>query len=217
MRGIYVVFEGLDGCGKTTQSKSLVERITRLDRKALWTREPGSPLIELNVRDMVLSHKDISPKALELLFQADRAEHTSKIQELLRNGVDVVSDRSYISGLAYALASGQSERQLQSLLDYSLHVKPNLIFLLEVTPEIVEERKRSRGEFQTREETKGLDFTRKVSQNFVSLIQESAKTTRCVRIDGTMSPLEIEAIVDREIRHERDLSSSFRSSSRIEH
>ena len=213
MRGLYVVFEGLDGCGKTTQSKSLVDRITKQGRKAVWTREPGSPLIQLNVRDLVLSHKEISRKALELLFQADRAEHTSKIQDHLIDDIDVVSDRSYISGLAYALASGQDERKLSALLDYSVQVKPDLIFLLDISPELVEERKKSRGEPQTREEIKGLDFTHKVAQNFVHLIEKSA--IQYVRIDGTLPQSKIAAIVDQEISNQREISSFYRSSSKI--
>lgn len=209
MRGMYIVFEGLDGCGKTTQSKSLVERIRLDGRKSVWTREPGSPLIELNVRDMVLSHKNISPQALELLFQADRAEHTSKIYEILRDDIDVVSDRSYISGLAYALASGQDERKLLSLLDYSVVVKPNLVFLLDVDPDVVEERKKNRGLPETREEAKGVDFSRKVARNFAALVEKSALPF--VRIDGSLPQSQIESIVDRAISSQRDLGSFSRT------
>jgi dTMP kinase len=208
MSGIYVVFEGLDGCGKTTQSKSLVDRLNKNGRQAVWTREPGSSLVGFNVRDLVLSHQEISPRALELLFQADRAEHTSKVEKLIHRDVDVVSDRSYISGLAYALACGHDERKLRSLLDYSLQIKPNIVFLLEISPEEVERRKQSRGGSQTREETKGVEFTRAVQGNFISLIEEASQTTfwdwehdhtRFIRIDGTLPKEEIELIVDREI------------------
>jgi dTMP kinase len=203
---LYIVFEGLDGCGKTTHSKSLVERLKNSGRKAVWTREPGSPLITLNVRDLVLSHQELDPRALELLFQADRAEHTSKIKQLTQDGYDIVSDRSYISGLAYALANNNDERRLKALLDYSIRIQPDIVFFLDITPEEVEIRKQNRGEKQTREETKGIPFTRKVAENFHAILEESSQTdfwetphTRFVKIDATLPKEEIEAIVNAEI------------------
>lgn len=204
---MYIVFEGLDGCGKTTHSKSLVERLNRSGQKALWTREPGSPLISLNVRDLVLSHEKISPPALELLFQADRAEHTAKIAELLKEDYVVVSDRSYLSGLAYAHACGSEEEHLWSLLRFSIQAKPHLVFFLDISPEEVEARKKARGETQTREETKGIDFTRKVARNFHSLYEESLQndfwespSVKFVRIDATRPKEEIEEIVNNEVK-----------------
>lgn len=205
---LYIVFEGLDGCGKTTHSKSLVERMKGWGKNAVWTREPGSPLISLNVRDLVLSHQELSPRALELLFQADRAEHTAKVKELTNKGISVVSDRSYISGLAYALANGNDERRLKAILDYSIRTQPDLVFFMDISPEEVEVRKVNRGEKQTREETKGIEFTRKVSEQFNAMFEELSQgdfwetpQTKMIKIDATLSKEEIEAIVDNEIEN----------------
>lgn len=104
LAGKYIVFEGIDYCGKTTQSRDLVDWMNDNGDYAEWTREPGSPLMDLNVRDFVLGKAAVDSVALELILQADRAEHTAVVKKLIEeDGKNVVSDRSCFSGIASCL------------------------------------------------------------------------------------------------------------------
>jgi len=202
----YVVLEGTDGSGKTSQSKSLVERLQTLGHKAVWTREPGSPLITFNVRDFLLGHDDCHPDALELLFEADRAQHTAVVKKYLDDGYWVVSDRSYISGLAYAMSCGHSYVRVLDLMKYAIQTYPDHVFYLDVPADVSQQRRIARGEKATREEAKGTAFQDEVRQNFgkiFSLINQRTSATPYVknmRIDGTLPIEKISEIIDRELK-----------------
>lgn len=101
---MYVLFEGIDTSGKSTQIDILREK----NRDILVTKEPGGSEFGLHVRDILLnSHYKLSKKAEMLLFLADRAEHFSKVVQ--PNGDKlVVSDRGFVSGMAYALSGDES-------------------------------------------------------------------------------------------------------------
>lgn len=190
----YIVLEGLDSCGKTTQSKMLVEHLIANGEKAVWSREPGSPLINdyLNVRDLALSHKKLAPQTLELLMVADRAEHTSVIKELVDQGTSVIADRSYVSGLAYGTACGNDYETLMMLYKYAIQIYPDYVFVLDMPLDIAEKRRALRGETATREEVKGSDFKVQVQKNFRNLTTAGTNTkTKFHIIDATKSVNEI--------------------------
>jgi len=197
---MYIVCEGLDSVGKTTQSKMLVDHFISKGQKAVWSREPGSPLISdyLNVRDLALSHKKLAPQTLELLMVADRAEHTAVAKELVQSGTTVVSDRSFISGLAYGMACGNDFSTLMMLYGYAVQLYPDHIFIMDMPLEIAEKRRELRGEVATREEVKGLQFKLDVQKNFRDLANQEygALRTFCPKtkfhiIDATKSVSDI--------------------------
>jgi dTMP kinase len=227
MENKYIVFEGIDGCGKSSHSENLVKRLINSGHKAIWTREPGSPLINLKVRDFVLSHEKISPASLELLMQADRAEHTAKVKQLLEDGYFVVSDRSFMSGLAYGVACGNKVQDIWNLLKFAIQVFPSHIFFLDIPIEEATKRRFERGDTSsTREESKGDSFTEKVRENFLRIskdlnslnsingqkfainklncpflgeIELSTNFPKVFEIDGTLSKEQITAIIDKEV------------------
>jgi dTMP kinase len=173
MQNKYIVFEGIDGCGKSSHSEALVERLQKLGHKAIWTREPGSPLINLKIREFVLGHEKISSASLELLMQADRAEHTTKVKQLLEEGYFVVSDRSFMSGLAYGVACGNQVKDIWNLLSFAIKVFPSNIFLLDIPIKEASKRRLDRGDkSSTREEAKGDNFTEKVRENFLRISKD---------------------------------------------
>lgn len=196
MESKYIVFSGLDSCGKTTQSKLLVDHFISKGEKAVWTREPGSPLISdyLNVRDIALSHKKLEPETLELLLVADRSEHTGKVKELINNNVNVISDRSYVSGLAYGLACGNNFETLMMLYKYAIKIYPDYVFILDMPIDVAEKRRELRGEKATREEIKGKEFKEKVRENFLNISKNPLTLngkTKFFVIDATKSETEI--------------------------
>lgn len=105
--GKFILFEGIDRCGKTTQSKKLVERLKRDGATAIWIRFPDNDTeIGKLLRQYLENAKDLDPHAVHLLFSANRWECQRKIQKLLQEYDYVVCDRYYYSGIAYTAAKG---------------------------------------------------------------------------------------------------------------
>ena len=98
---MYVLFEGIDTCGKSTQ----IERIAREHPEAVITREPGGTAFGEKAREILLSGTARSKRAELLLFLADRAEHYEEIVRPNRHRL-LISDRGFLSGIGYALANG---------------------------------------------------------------------------------------------------------------
>ena len=111
-RGRFLVLEGLDGAGTTTQASRLCEWLVSRGRKAHLTAEPSRGPVGTEIRH-VLSGRlrgagggEFDPRALALLFAADRLDHwESEIRPRLEEGLDVVSDRYVLSSLAYQAVS----------------------------------------------------------------------------------------------------------------
>ena len=97
---MYVLFEGIDTCGKTTQ----IERIAREHPEAVITREPGGTAFGRRARKILLEGNLRSSRAEVLLFLADRAEHYEEVVQPHRDAL-LISDRGFLSGIGYALAN----------------------------------------------------------------------------------------------------------------
>lgn len=160
----YIAFEGIDGCGKSTQVDALCDYFNVIGLKHIKTREPGNPELGLNVRDLLLSDKPLEDSTIELLFQADRSEQTAWVREKLKDGYTVVSDRSYLSGVAYAMAKGFNLKQLGSLLDFSISVAPTDVVYLDRS--VADSYGSLDKNNLTREEKRGQDFMFSVKNNF---------------------------------------------------
>lgn len=134
---MYIAIEGIDTAGKSTQIAKLAQKY----KDAIVTKEPGGTEIGQEIRSMVLSAKAQSKKAEFLLFLADRAEH---IKEVIEPNLDkmIISDRSAVSGVAYALIAGQIDKKdLISLNNFATNgIYPEKIFLLKLTKEELEYR-----------------------------------------------------------------------------
>ena len=98
---MYILFEGIDTCGKSTQIDLLAENQPEL----VITKEPGGTAFGLKAREILLQDSLASKRAELLLFLADRAEHYEEIIKPNKNKI-VISDRGFISGVGYALANG---------------------------------------------------------------------------------------------------------------
>jgi len=98
---MYILFEGIDTCGKSTQIELLAKNIPDI----IVTKEPGGTDFGKSAREILLNGKLSSKRAELLLFLADRAEHYEEIIKPHSNKV-IVSDRGFISGISYALANG---------------------------------------------------------------------------------------------------------------
>jgi len=135
---MYIAIEGIDTAGKSTQISALCE----LYSDAVITKEPGATEIGKEIRDIVLSARAQSKKAEFLLFLADRAEHIKEVIEPNLNSKMIISDRSVVSGVAYALIQDEiSQTAIVHLNRFATDgIYPDKVFLLRLTKEELEYR-----------------------------------------------------------------------------
>ena len=166
--GIFIVFEGIDGSGKSTQSKMLKKHLEKKSYKTFLTQEPSNSAIGKLIKKSINSgKKNISSEAIALLFAADRAEHIKKIKRELEKGKSVICDRYYYSSLAYQGASGLSLSWLMEINKFA--IKPSIAFYLDIPPEKALERIKKR---KTKSYFEKLSFLSNVRKIYKQLCRE---------------------------------------------
>ncbi len=181
MKGQFIVLEGIDGCGKTTQINELSKwlpnsGLMKKNSKLITTREPGGSLLGKKLRSLILdNHKSNKPSSLAelLLYSADRAEHVSKIiTPALKDENWVISDRFSDSTLAYQgygrSINLETIKNIESIVCQGL--SPDVTFFLEITPE--ESIFRRKSEMPDRLESEGIKFLEKVNKGFKIIAKE---------------------------------------------
>ncbi|MCL4390602.1 dTMP kinase [Candidatus Marsarchaeota archaeon] len=192
---MFIAIDGIDGTGKTTQAAKLVKRLNGEGFKAELTKEPTDGPIGSIIRSMLSSSAERpSLLSLQLLFTADRNEHVIAYKGVMESkDVILVSDRYYLSTVAYGSAAGISAEYLK--LINSIFPKPDLSIILEAKPEIVMGRIDRRGQKEIFEH---VEFLNKVQSAYRSEFPDA------VFIDAT-KPLEavhedVYAVVKRFLR-----------------
>ncbi len=188
MTGRFIVFEGGEGSGKSTQAARLARRLA-----AVLTHEPGGTDVGARIRAIVLdpavgSALDVRSEAL--LMVADRAQHVSEvIRPALARGVDVVSDRFSGSTLAYqGYARGLDVDELAGLSKWaSAGLEPDVVILLDVPVEVAAAR--MTGD-RDRMEAAGDDFHRRVADGYRALAAADPERWRVVDGSGTVEDVE---------------------------
>ncbi len=131
--GMFIVFEGLDGAGSTTQATLLEINLKKIGYKTALTKEPTVGLMGGLIKAALAGEWKINPLALQLLFSADRAQHVeSQIIPALESGKIVISDRYFFSSVAYGAATGVDK---DWLLAVNKNFKiPDITFFIDVSP-----------------------------------------------------------------------------------
>ena len=184
MTGRFIVFEGGEGCGKSTQAARLADTIG-----ALLTREPGGTRVGEQIRELLLDPglAGLDARAEALLMAAARAEHVaSVIRPALESGTDVVSDRYTPSSLAYqGYGRGLDVEVLRDISAWATGgLEPDLVVLLVTdTPRL--------GDVADRLEQEGAEFHARVTEGYAAL---AADNSHWRTVDGNGS---IDEVADR--------------------
>lgn len=183
----FITFEGIDGCGKSTQAKLLIRELENRGQQVVFVREPGGTDISEKVRDILLysGGDEMDGRTEALLMTASRAQLTKEvILPSLKNGKWVVADRYADSTLAYQ-GGGRSIDlewliELNQFATYAL--EPDVTFFVDVSPEVGYERQ---GGAPDRIERAGVGFQLHVRNMYKTICQRFPD--RIIRVDGNHS------------------------------
>ncbi|NWF39732.1 dTMP kinase [Mariprofundus sp. NF] len=187
-----ITFEGVDGCGKSTQLKLAAAWLEARGEKVVCTFEPGDTALGKEIRRLLLAGEFVPVAESELLlFLADRAQHVREvIQPALESGAWVLCDRYSDSTLAYQLAArklGDGATNLKEMLNFAeCGVSPALTLWFDLPVAIAAERMKKRaeaGEKPTRLDDEAISFHERVAAAFAA--QFDADEGRIVRIDAS--------------------------------
>ena len=165
LRGVFILFEGVDRCGKTTQTKLLHQALNNMNKKAELLHFPDrSTAIGKSINTYLTTSEAMDDRAIHLLFSANRWEAASKMEQLLASGVNIVMDRYSYSGVAFSAAKpGLS-------LDWCLSPeiglpKPDAVIFLDIPIE----KAAARADFGA-ERYEKTEFQEKVYRNFYTIM-----------------------------------------------
>ena len=202
-KGNFITFEGIDGCGKSTQVKMLVEAMNRSNQKTISVREPGGTVISEEIRQILLHNhlQDICDRTEALLMTGSRAQLTYElILPKLNAGINVIADRYLDSTLAYQ-GGGRNIKidwliKLNEFATYDL--EPKATFFIDVLPE---EAVRRKSKEKDRIERAGIELQTRVRKAYLELSNRFQE--RFVIIDGHDSIDDIHGSILAELRRRK--------------
>lgn len=186
-KGLFITFEGADGCGKTTQSELVQKYLEEKGMHVVWTREPGAPGLGKKIRELLLHYDgDVAPMCEAFLFLADRAQHIEHtIKPAVEAGKIVVCDRHTDSTIAYqGYGRGEDIEQLKYLNNLATgSIKPDLTFVFDVSTEVAQARV---GNEKDRMESAGVEFHKKVRQGYLEIAKQEPERVKVINADNTI-------------------------------
>jgi dTMP kinase len=187
--GKLITFEGLDGCGKSTQLEKATDWLKVQGYSVLKTRQPGGTVIGQQIRSILLNpeHEELQPESELLLYLADRIQHLQdSILPAKAAGKIVLCDRFHDSTVAYqGYGRGLNLNSIESIVEHCIKpYSPDLTILLNIAPETVDSRLERRQEHveKDRLDLESLSFFKRVAQGFQEL--SAAEPERFVCING---------------------------------
>lgn len=192
-KGRFIVFEGIDGSGKTTQARMLAEYLQGQGRKAVLTAEPTSLPTGRALREALSGKVAKSECQMAVMFVDDRIEHnihpTQGIRALTESGVDVICDRYYYSTLAYQGQSTDYEWVKAMNLACPEILKPDVCIYVDLLPEQSLERiRKGRDSVEIYENVETLT---RVREQFLSVIRDIGDTDNIRIVEGYRTPNEV--------------------------
>jgi len=206
-RGLFITFEGSEGCGKSTQVKRLAARVEQTGHPVLITREPGGTAIGEKIRHLLQFAPEgsaMTPETELLLFEASRSQLVREtIRPALEQGLIVICDRFSDSTTVYqGVARNLAPEIVATLNDFAVGAdRPDLTIILDVDVATARERMLRRvrpvAAALDRMEQEPVDFYERVCEGYSALARREPERMRL--LDGRRTPDEIEAEIWREV------------------
>lgn len=198
-KGLFITFEGADGCGKTTQLMKAAEYFEKAGYEVLITREPGAKGLGEKIREILLNYDgEVSDKCESFLFLADRAQHVDiMIKPALEQGKIILCDRYTDSTVAY---QGYGRKQdldrinmLNKLATDSL--KPDLTFVFDIDVETSQKRV---GKDKDRLESAGIEFHNRVRDGYLKLAKQEPNRIKVIDASKSIEEIheEVKKVID---------------------
>lgn len=192
MAGLFITFEGTEGCGKSTQIRALATHLEQAGRQVLQTREPGGTPLGEAVRNL-LQHdsagEKMTPEAELLLFTASRAQLTrERIVPALAKDQIVLCDRFMDSTTVYQGVARQIDPEIVAHINrFAIgNARPDLTILIDIEAEVGLNRARSRsGDQLDRMEREAIEFFKAVREGYLKLVKSEPE--RFIVLDGADS------------------------------
>ncbi|MBX2860652.1 MAG: dTMP kinase [Vampirovibrio sp.] len=199
---LFITFEGIDGCGKSTQIKLCAEALQAKDHEVITTLNPGGTEVGKEIRQLLLHHPGyVSPTSELLMYIADRAQHMEEVVfPALAIGKVVLCDRHLDSTIAYqGYGRGLNLAQIDTLNQIAIQGrKPDLTFLLDGPVETLAARVQNRGKADRMEQEKQA-FHQRVRDGFLMIASQDPVRFRVM--DAQESVEELHQQIMREIPH----------------
>lgn len=180
-KGLFITFEGADGCGKTTQIKLLTEYLKNKGYDVIITREPGCKGLGERIRELLLNYDgEVSSVCESFLFLADRAQN---VDVIVRRNIDegkiVISDRHADSSLAYQGYGRQLDVEKIDMLNNiaTSGLKPDLTYVFDIDVETSMQRV---GKEKDRMESAGKEFFERVRQGYLKIAQKEPNRVKVI-------------------------------------
>lgn len=189
-QGLFITFEGPDGCGKTTQMNLLAQYFEKKGKKVVLTREPGGKGLGEKVREILLNYNgEVSDRCESFLFLADRAQNIDIIvKPAVKQGEIVLCDRHIDSTVAYqGYGRGLDINEINMLNNLATGgKKPDLTLVFDVD---VETSMKRVGKEKDRMESAGIDFHNRVRNGYLELAKQEPERIKV--LDATKTIEEI--------------------------
>lgn len=187
-KGLFITFEGIDGCGKTTQIELLKEELEKKGYTVLLTREPGAKGLGEKFREILLNYDgEVSSNCESFLFLADRAQHIDTIiKPAINNGTIVLCDRHTDSTVAYQGYGRELDlEQIYQLNKIATNgIVPDITFILDIDIETSLQRI---GKGRDRMENAGREFFERVRNGYIEISKQEPER---VKLLNGKSPIE---------------------------
>jgi len=194
-KGLYIAFEGGEGCGKTVQQKILAQRLEKMfPGKVRCTREPGGETEAAKMLREFLLNKQfkegLNPKAEFLIFSAQRAQELPiTVKYAVDNGLILLSDRSSMSRVYQAEGRGLDWEQVNMINKFAVgDIVPDLTLLFDVSPKVGLGRKKD-GQEWNRFEAESLEFHNRIRKAYLKLAEEDKAKIRVINGELTIEDI----------------------------